>query len=208
MSRPRTRSPAENSVLRSPTRAYQTDDASITDTLATTSGIRQPKRCPRRRSWTPLHPAHLTTRPTYQGVSPNPGGRGAGRSAGAAVCCVDRCPVGSGVAVVALVGGTAGTAVPRRSAGGRGDHLPLPMRTALARCPGRVRSVADAVEAAPPLQRRRHLGPRLGRAAGRGRRGRDRGLGGERGLHDHPRPPARCDAGAGHRGRDRTTRIC
>ena len=32
-------------------------------------GIRSPKRCPRRRSWTPLHPAHLTSRPPYQSVS-------------------------------------------------------------------------------------------------------------------------------------------
>ena len=57
---------AESPVLRSPTRAYQTDDASITDPLAASYAVRQQRRCPRRRSGTPPHHAHLTMRPPYQ----------------------------------------------------------------------------------------------------------------------------------------------
>src|SRR4051812_24421505 len=61
----------ESPVLRSPTRAYQTDNASITDTLAASYAVRQQRRCPRRRSRTPPHHAHLTMRPPYQWPGPD-----------------------------------------------------------------------------------------------------------------------------------------
>src|SRR4051794_1105975 len=66
MSRPRP-ARAEQPVMRSPTREYQTDTASNLDTPTTRETSRPGrKRCPRRRPWAPLPPAPLTEQPPYQ----------------------------------------------------------------------------------------------------------------------------------------------
>src|SRR5699024_9975167 len=92
-------------------------------------------------------------------------------------------------------------------AGGRGDRLPLPVRDRLAGPPGRLRALADGVEAPPRLVWRRNLGPHPRRAPGPRRRERGAGLVGRSRLHDLPRPPARHEPRTHHRGRRGTTRI-
>ena len=93
-------------------------------------------------------------------------------------------------------------------AGSGGDCLPVPDRDCVAGLAGRVRALADSVEAAPPVQRGRHLGRDPGRAGRSRRRGRRTGLDRQRGLHDQPGSPARRHPAAGHRGHRGITRIC
>ncbi len=75
----------------------------------------------------------------------------------------------------------------------------------LARPPGEVRPLADLLRPLQPLEKGRHLGPLAGPRAdqvGCGRRDR---VGGERGRHGDPGPPAcrGCESQAGQRRRKR-----
>src|SRR5699024_897696 len=84
---------------------------------------------------------------------------------------VVRRPVGDDPALAPRSAPLVGEAEAGSSAGGRGDHLPLPVRDRLARSPGRLRALADGVEASSGLGRRWDLGPHPGCAAGPCRRG-------------------------------------
>ena len=62
VSRPAVRS-SRNIVLRYPTREYQTDHASNTDTHTNRTRLGGHEAPPGHRSWTAPHPAHLTENP-------------------------------------------------------------------------------------------------------------------------------------------------
>src|SRR5699024_7411955 len=121
--------------------------------------------------------------------------------------CVVRRAVGGNRAAAACSTSLVREAQAGSPAGGRGDRLPLPVRDRLAGPPGRLRALADGVEAPPRLVWRRNLGPHPRRAPGPRRRERGAGLVGRSRLHDLPRPPARHEPRTHHRGRRGTTRI-
>lgn len=93
------------------------------------------------------------------------------------------------------------------SPGGRGDRVAVPDGLTLAGSAGRVRSLADGMEAASSVQRERHLGPDPRRDPRRRGLCRTDRLGAQRGLHDQPRPSARDEPPALHRGPCRMTKI-
>jgi hypothetical protein len=136
--------------------------------------------------------------------SPTSSGLGSSR-------CCPRTRVG-GVIRSAITGGWSrnSTPVPARPSAGP-PQPPCSLRSQQRRPCCVVRWNLPGLEAPPPLCRGRDVGPGAGPAAGRGRRGREGGLDGLGGRHDHPRPPARHEhhpPRPGHRGQGRITGIC